>query len=102
MTATTAFDALFQQTLWLAGIAFVLMFVTHVLLRVFRVHPLSHAVFHVGAAVLVMAKMGLGASWLLLLVAPAAVFFWALTRGLAALSGLGLGRGRGRGQRIPA
>ena len=28
MTAT-AFDALFQQTLWLAGVAFVLMFMTH-------------------------------------------------------------------------
>lgn len=92
----TPLDALFQQTLWLAGIAFVLMFVTHVLLRIWRVNPLAHLVLHVGAAALVMAKIGLGASWLLLLVAPAAVFFWLLTRGLAILSGLGFGRGRDR------
>ena len=83
---TTALDALFRQTLWLAGISFVLVFVGHVLLRVFRVNVLSHAVVHVAAAVLIMAKMGLTFSWLLLLVAPAAVLFWLLTRTLALVS----------------
>lgn len=83
---TTALDALFRQTLWLAGVSFVLLFVTHVLLRVFHVNVLAHLVLHIGAAALIMAKMGLAFSWLLLLVAPAAVFFWVLTRTLAAIS----------------
>ncbi len=83
---TTALDALFRQTLWLAGTAFVLLFVTHVLLRIFRVNVLAHLVLHIGAAALIMAKMGLTFSWLLLLVAPAAVFFWILTRTLGAIS----------------
>ena len=80
---STALDALFRQTLWLAGIAFILVFVGHILLRVFRINVISHAVVHVAAAVLIMAKMGLTFSWLLLLVAPAAVLFWVLTRTLA-------------------
>jgi hypothetical protein len=88
MTTTTGLDALFRQTLWLAGISFVLVFATHVALRICRVNLLSHLIFHVGAATLIMAKMGLTFSWLLLLVAPAAVIFWALTRTLGFLSGL--------------
>jgi hypothetical protein len=83
---STALDALFRQTLWLAGISFVLVFVGHILLRVFRVNLLSHAIVHITAAVLIMAKIGLTFSWLLLLVAPAAVLFWILTRTLALAS----------------
>lgn len=87
---TTALDALFRQTLWLAGISFVIVFIGHIFLRIFRVNVLSHAVVHVASAALIMAKMGLTFSWLLLLVAPAAVIFWVLTRTLALVSDLWL------------